>query len=151
MALALIQKLQAQGRACEHLDGDRIREVISGIGFSQEDRDRNVLTVAFIAQILQNNGIIPVVSMISPYRQAREKARSLCKDFVEIYVSTNLAECEKRDPKGLYKKARAGLIQKFTGVDDVYEVPEKAEFNWNTEGKNVDDFLHLLLPEVFIG
>jgi sulfate adenylyltransferase len=113
------------------LDGDVIRNhLTSELGFSKEHRDLNVSRVGYVASEITKHGGIAICSMIAPYREARAKARDLVEQhgsFFEVYVSTPIAVCEQRDVKGLYKKARKGLIKGFTGVDDPYEEPEEAE------------------------
>jgi adenylylsulfate kinase len=118
----------------ELLDGDVIRTHLSkGLGFSKEDRDTNIKRVGFVCQLLTRNEVAAIVSVVSPYRQTRDDARSTIGNFVEVFVKTSVTECEKRDVKGLYKKAHAGEIQGFTGVDDPYEEPLRPEVVCETE------------------
>ncbi len=123
--------LEIQDREITLLDGDVIRNhLTSELGFSKEHRDLNVQRVGFVASEITKHGGIAVCSLIAPYKQARDKARELVETqgtFVEVHVSTPIDICEKRDVKGLYEKARKGLIKGFTGVDDPYQVPERAE------------------------
>src|SRR5207249_10413938 len=99
-----------------------------GLGFSREDRDTNIARIAFVAHLLQRNGVFVLVSAISPYKSTRDAARSLVgRDFVEIHVAPPLEECIRRDVKGLYAKAIAGEIKQFTGISDPYEAPESPE------------------------
>ena len=108
----------------ELLDGDAVRtQLCKDLGFSKEDRDQNIKRIGFVSQLLTRNGIMAIVSAVSPYREARDHNRRLIGNFVEVFVSTPVEECERRDVKGLYKKARAGEIQAFTGVSDPYEAP----------------------------
>jgi adenylylsulfate kinase len=131
---AVSTELLAHGLQVEVIDGDVIRNYLSkGLGYSKEDRDENIRRIAFVAQLLTRNGTIVLVSAISPYRSGRDEARRTIGDFVEVYVSTPLSVCELRDPKQLYKKARAGEIKGLTGVDDTYEPPLAAEIVCNTE------------------
>jgi len=117
-------KLLAAGVPVEILDGDVVRMNLSkGLGFSKEDRDTNIRRIAFVAHLLQRNGVFVITAAISPYRAIREEARSMIKDFVEIYADAPLEVCEDRDVKGLYAKARAGEIKGVTGIDDPYEQP----------------------------
>ena len=109
------------------LDGDQIRRRKKSLGFSVEDRDQHIRDVAKIAAGAQLQGDFVVVCLISPFERMRLAARDLCQDFVEIYVNTPIAECEKRDPKGLYKKVRRGEISNFTGIDQAYEQPSEPE------------------------
>jgi sulfate adenylyltransferase len=132
IANALASKLrEVQDREVTLLDGDVIRNhLTSELGFSKEHRDLNVSRVGYVASEITKHGGIAICSMIAPYREARAKARDLVEQhgsFFEVYVSTPIAVCEQRDVKGLYKKARKGLIKGFTGVDDPYEEPEEAE------------------------
>lgn len=130
---ALVPELRAAGRKVEVLDGDVVRTHLSkGLGFSREDRDLNVARIAFVAHLLARNGVAVIVAAVSPYRAAREDARRLIGDFVEVHVAPPLEECIKRDTKGLYGKALAGEIQQFTGVSDPYEPPTSAELVLDT-------------------
>ncbi|WP_018085572.1 adenylyl-sulfate kinase [Desulfurispora thermophila] len=119
------------GRAITLLDGDVIRKILSSeLGFSKEDRNINVKRVSFVAAEIAKHGGLVICAMIAPYCDSRREFREMVANyghFVEVYVSTPLAVCEKRDPKGLYTKARLGLIKNFTGIDDPYEKPENPE------------------------
>lgn len=120
----------------ELLDGDVIRTNLSkGLGFSREDRDINIKRIGFVCNLLTRNGIAALASVVSPYREARDYNRKLIGQFVEVYVKATPAACETRDVKGLYKKARAGELKGFTGVDDPYEEPLKAEVVCETENE----------------
>lgn len=136
LAGELARELRA-ARACggriELLDGDLVRTHLSkGLGFSREDRDLNVARIAFVAHLLARNGVLVLVSAISPYRATREAARETIGDFVEVHVAPPLEECIRRDTKGLYKKALAGEIPTFTGISDPYEAPLAAEVTLDT-------------------
>jgi len=121
-------KLLEAGVPIEILDGDVVRENLSkGLGFSKEDRDINIRRIAFVAHLLQRNGVFVITAAISPYRAIRNEARAMIKDFVEVYAQAPLEVCEERDVKGLYAKARAGEIKGFTGIDDPYEPPSSPE------------------------
>ena len=111
------------------LDGDNIRHGLnSDLGFSKKDRNENIRRIGEVAKLLYESGIVIIVCFISPYIKEREFARNLIgKDFIEIFVNTSLEKCEKRDVKGLYKKAREGIIKDFTGISSPYEKPEKPE------------------------
>ena len=131
---AVATELLACGLHVEVIDGDVIRNYLcKGLGFSKHDREENIRRIAFVAQLLTRNGTIVLVSAISPYRRGRDQARQTIGDFIEVYVSTPLSVCELRDPKELYKQARAGKIKGLTGVDDTYEPPLAAEVVCNTE------------------
>jgi len=126
LANALAVKLQNQGYKTYLLDGDELRTGLnSDLGFSKKDREENIRRVAHLSQILLDAGLIVITAFISPFQKDREFARSLVKSeqFIEVFVDTPLEVCEKRDPKGLYKKARAGELKDFTGIDSVYEKP----------------------------
>lgn len=124
IAQAVVERLAARGVPVEALDGDVMRAMFPGTGFSRADRDAHVRRVGYLASRLEAHGVVVVASLISPYRDSRAFVRGLCRTFVEIHVATDLAECERRDPKGLYQRARAGAIMQFTGIDDPYEPPE---------------------------
>jgi adenylylsulfate kinase len=140
LAEALSPRLRAAGRNLEILDGDIVRTHLSkGLGFSKEDRDTNILRIAFVAQLLTRHGVTVLVSAISPYRATRNKAREMIGNFVEVHVAPPLEECIKRDVKGLYQKAIAGEIKEFTGISDPYEAPEAAEVTVDTSKLSVDE------------
>lgn len=125
---ALEPKLKARGWHVELLDGDEIRQGLSAdLGFDRKAREMHAARVTYVAKVLARNGVIPIVTLISPYRTSRERARADIGRFVEVYISTPLNVCEARDVKGLYKKAREGKIKEMTGVDDPYEAPEKPD------------------------
>jgi adenylylsulfate kinase len=133
IAEALAPELRALGRKVELLDGDIVRtHLSSGLTFSREDRDTNVARIAFVSHLLARNGVIVLVAAISPFRDARDKARRTIGDFVEVHVAPPLEECIKRDVKGLYGKALAGEIPQFTGVNDPYEAPTNPEISIDT-------------------
>ena len=127
IADALRARLEATGAAVEVLDGDVIRQMFPGTGFTHHDRDAHNRRVGHMASRLEAHGVIVIVSLVSPYRVSRAFARALCHEFVEVHVATPLAVCEARDTKGLYAKARAGELVHFTGIDDPYEPPDNAE------------------------
>ncbi len=125
------------------LDGDVVRENLSkGLGFSKEDRDTNITRIAFVADLLAANGVPVITAAISPYRETRDAARKMHEGnsaFVESFIATSLEDCEARDTKGLYAKARSGEIQEFTGVSDPYEAPENPEIRVETAGKTPEE------------
>lgn len=132
VAVALEKVLHEQGRLAYRLDGDNIRLGINkNLGFSAEDRTENIRRIGEVAKLFVDTGVIVLSSFVSPYRADRDVVRKLHADagidFIEVYVDVPLAEAEKRDPKGLYKKARAGEIKNFTGISDPYEAPEQPE------------------------
>ncbi len=133
IARLLYDELQARGLKVEVLDGDVIRQNLSkGLGFSKEDRDTNVLRVAWVCQVLNKHGVAVIAALISPYRETRAKVRAMLPRFVEVYVTAPLEELIRRDPKGLYEKALAGEIPNFTGISDPYEPPENPEVECRT-------------------
>jgi adenylyl-sulfate kinase len=129
IAEMLFHEFQARGMKAEILDGDVVRQNLSkGLGFSKEDRDTNILRIGFVAELLTRNGVATICCPISPYAATRDAVRARIGRFVEIHVHATVEEiAAKRDPKGLYAKARAGEITGFTGVDDPYEAPEDPE------------------------
>lgn len=135
---AVAQALQERGYKVEVLDGDIVRENLTkDLGFSKQDRDENIRRIGFVSQLLTRNGVIVITSAISPYREIRQEVRSRIGDFVEVYVNAPLETCEQRDVKGLYKKARAGEIKQFTGIDDPYEAPLNPEVECCTNTESI--------------
>ncbi|HTS33831.1 MAG TPA: adenylyl-sulfate kinase [Thermoplasmata archaeon] len=125
IARELLPRLVDRGWYAELLDGDEVRRGLSAdLGFDRKSRETHAGRVAFCAKLLARNGAIPIVALISPYRTSRAAARAEIGRFVEVYVSTPVGVCEERDVKGLYRRARAGEITAFTGVDDPYEAPD---------------------------
>jgi adenylyl-sulfate kinase len=137
----IVKELEARGSSIEVLDGDVVRQNLSkGLGFSKEDRDTNIRRVAFVADLLSRNGVPVITAAISPYREIRDEARQLMDGrFIEAYVKASVEECERRDVKGLYAKARAGEIKEFTGVSDPYEPPENPEMVLETEEQTPEE------------
>ena len=132
VAVELERQLVAAGRAAYLLDGDNLRQGLNeDLGFSAADRDENVRRVGEVAALFADAGMVALVPLVSPYRAAREAVRRRVTDaglaFLEVHVATSLAECEQRDPKGLYAQARAGTLKGLTGVDDPYEAPRSPE------------------------
>ena len=140
IAVALEQKLRERGLRIERLDGDTVREGLTrDLGFSKEDRDKNIERVTFVAKLLSRNGVGVIASFISPYQAARDKVRQETTNFIEGYVATPLSVCAERDVKGMYKKAFAGEIKEFTGVSDPYEAPVDPELTINTHEQTLDE------------
>jgi adenylylsulfate kinase len=140
------EQLLDAGVPVEVLDGDVVRENLSkGLGFSKEDRDTNIRRIAFVAHLLQRNGVFVITAAISPYREIRDEARAMIRDFVEVYCECPLEVCEERDVKGLYAKARAGEIKGFTGIDDPYEPPENAEVVCHTDRQSPEESARLVI------
>jgi adenylylsulfate kinase len=136
IAELVVAELRERGHKVELLDGDEVREHISaGLTFSKEDRDINIRRIGFVASLLARNGVVAVTAAISPYRAVRDEVRTWIEHFVEVYVATSLEDCEARDVKGLYAKARAGDIPEFTGLSDPYEAPLAPEVRVETAGR----------------
>lgn len=131
--------LVQQNYEVEHLDGDAVREVFPKTGFTREERTAHLKKVGFLTSKLQKHGVFVVCSFISPYNDIRQHIREQCEDFTEIYISTPLEECERRDVKGLYEKARRGEIEHFTGISDPYEAPQNPEIEIDTTNITVED------------
>lgn len=150
LANALEIKLTALGKHTMLLDGDNIRMGLNrDLNFSDEDRTENIRRIAEVAKLMNDAGLIVLTSFISPFAQDRDLARTIIgDDFVEIYVSTPLEECERRDVKGLYKKARAGEISSFTGISSPYEVPRKPDIEIDTSQRTVEETVDLLIRKL---
>lgn len=142
-------KLERKGLPVEILDGDVVRTHLSkGLGFTREDRDENIKRVGFVCQLLSRHGVIAIASVISPYREARDHNRQMIRDFVEVYTRCPVEVCAERDLKGLYQKAQAGEIKGFTGVDDPYEPPLKAEVVCHTDKETIDQSVDKVLSKL---
>jgi adenylylsulfate kinase len=142
IAAQLAEHLRARGQRVEVLDGDIVRQNLSkGLGFSRSDRDTNILRIGFVANLLTRNGVAVVVAAVSPYEATRQQVRQQIGRFVEVHVDCPLEECERRDVKGMYRKARAGTLGAFTGVDDPYEPPESPEVTVHTQREGVGECL----------
>ena len=155
LAIALERELQQRGLLCRILDGDNIRSGINNnLGFSPEDRVENIRRIAEVGKLFVDTGIITLAAFISPNNALRQMAARIIgtADFLEVYVSTPLAECERRDVKGLYAKARKGEIQSFTGISAPFEVPEHPALTLDTTQmdvqQSVQQLLALILPKV---
>jgi len=151
IANTLEKRLHALGRHTYLLDGDNIRHGLNkDLGFTDVDRVENIRRVAETARLFVDAGLIVMVSFISPFRSERRMARDLLQDgeFIEVFVDTPLEVCEARDPKGLYRKARAGLISNFTGIDSLYEAPEKPELKLDTRSSNPEALAEAVLVEL---
>jgi len=139
LARRVEEVLLERGLRVEVLDGDEVRENLSkGLGYSKEDRDTNIRRIGFVARLLSRNGVVAITAAISPYRDVRDEVRRAIGRFVEVYVECPIDVLKERDVKGLYKKALAGEIKHFTGVDDPYEPPLKAEVVIRSHEETVD-------------
>jgi adenylylsulfate kinase len=139
LADKIADSLSVKGYDFERLDGDTLRGVFPSTGFSRAERDEHIQRVGFMSGLLEKHGVIVIASFISPYRQARDFVRKRCRNFIEVYVKASLATCEARDVKGLYKKARAGQIREFTGIDDPYEEPVNPELVIETDRESIEE------------
>lgn len=149
LADALEKKLRGQGLKIERLDGDIVRQSLTkDLGFSKEDRDKNIERVTFVAKLLTRNGVMSLVSFISPYRAMRDYARKETGNFVEVYVKCPLEVCAGRDVKGLYAKAQKGEIPNFTGVNDPYEEPLNPEITVETQAKPLDECVDFIISRL---
>jgi len=150
VAVALEKALFKLGKMSYRLDGDNIRLGINkNLGFSAEDRTENIRRIGEISKLYCDTGIISLNSFISPYRADRDQVRRIHEEggynFIEVHVNCSLECAEDRDPKGLYKKARAGEIKNFTGIDDPYEAPENAEITLNTDTQTIEEEVETIL------
>ena len=150
IAVALERSLHQRGKLSYRLDGDNVRLGINkNLGFSEEDRKENIRRIGEIAKLFGDAGTISLSSFISPYKADRDEVRALHEaanlSFVEVFVDCSLSEAEKRDPKGLYKKARAGEIKNFTGIDDPYEAPEKPEIHLKTDEMTLEQEVEIVI------
>ena len=148
IAERLYEKLDALGKDYERLDGDVLRGVFPNTGFSKESRDEHIKRVGFMASRLEHHGVIVIASFISPYHEARQFVRDLCGNFIEVFVKASLEECKNRDVKGLYKKALAGEIKEFTGVDHPYEEPANPQIVVDTVNQTVDESVDQIMDTI---
>ena len=148
LAFALEKQLIGMGYAAYALDGDNVRHGLNrDLGFSPDDRKENIRRVAEVARLFNDAGLFVITAFISPYRGDRDAAREIIGPayFLETYLSTSIVECERRDPKGLYKRARAGLLPEFTGVSAPYEPPQTPAIALDTARLNVEESLGRIL------
>lgn len=147
LATYLLPKLREAGKKVEILDGDEVRENLSkGLGFSKEDRDTNIRRIGFVANLLARNGVVSITAAISPYKDIRNEIRSKAQaPFIEVYVECPIDVLEDRDTKGLYKKAKAGIIKNFTGISDPYEAPESPEVVCDTSKESIEESAEKIL------
>lgn len=134
----LAAELARRGLKVERLDGDSVRNIFPSTGFTRPERDAHIRRVGFLASKLEHHGVFVVASFASPYEESRQAVRAMCRTFVEVYVSTPLDECERRDVKGLYARARRGEVRNFTGIDDPYEVPSQPDIVLDTRDLGVE-------------
>lgn len=148
LAVALENRLYQEGKSTMLLDGDNVRTgICNNLGFSIEDRTENIRRIAEVAKLFKDNGQIVLCSFVSPTNDIRKMAKNIIgsEDFIEIFVSTDITECEKRDVKGLYQKARAGLIKDFSGIDSPFEPPINPDIIIDTTNISVDEGVETLI------
>ncbi|WP_087973173.1 adenylyl-sulfate kinase [Oceanobacillus rekensis] len=148
LSVALEKELHAIGVHTYRLDGDNVRHGLNkNLGFSPEDRTENIRRIGEVANLMVDAGLLTLTAFISPYREDRDKVRELLDkdEFLEIYVKCSLEACEDRDPKGLYKKARAGEIKSFTGIDAPYEEPDNPELIVDTENQSLEESVQVIV------
>ena len=145
IATRVYQGLARRGVEVEYIDGDALRSIFPNTGYTRVEREEHLRRTGYLASRLAAHGVTVVASFVSPYRESRDFIRALCRHFAEIYVATPLEECERRDPKGLYARARRGEIKNFTGIDDPYEPPENPELTLDTRALSVDQCVATVL------
>jgi adenylyl-sulfate kinase len=149
LAVALEPELQKRGVKIERLDGDIVRESLTrDLGFSKEDRDKNIERVTFVAKLLSRNDVGVLCSFISPYQATRDMVREQTTNFIEVYIDVTLDTVIERDVKGLYKKALAGEIPNFTGVSDPYEAPVNPDISVKTGEQTLEESVAYMLSEM---
>ncbi len=155
LANKIYKELKINGTKIEKLDGDVVRENLTkDLGFSPEDRNENIRRIGFVSNLLSKNGVVVLASFISPYARQREDLRESVENYIEVFVNAPLEVCEKRDVKGLYKKARAGEIPFFTGITDPYDAPDNPDIEVRTdklsENECVEQIINYLKEKGFI-
>ncbi|MCI2900455.1 adenylyl-sulfate kinase [Staphylococcus hominis] len=148
ISVALEKALFEEGKHSYRLDGDNVRHGLNkNLGFSPEDRKENIRRIGEVSKLLVDAGTIAITAFISPYREDRDEVRDILEDgeFIEVYTECSVEECEKRDPKGLYEKARSGEIKEFTGISAPYEAPKHPEITINTEIQSIDESVEHIL------
>ncbi len=149
IANAIVHRLREKNFKVEHIDGDAVREVFPQTGFSKDERDVHLQRMGFAASLLEKQGVIVVASFITPLEKSRNFIRKICQNYFEVFVDTPLSTCEARDSKGLYQKARQGLITNFTGLDSEFEIPKKSEMRISTEKLSADEIADQVLVQFF--
>ncbi len=148
IATRVFEELQRRGYKAERLDGDTVREIFPTTGFTRPERDQHIRRVGFLASRMERQGVFVVASFVSPYQEARDFVRGQCRNFIEVWVSTPLEECERRDVKGLYARARRGEIPHFTGISDPYEPPANPELTIDTTRETVEASVARVVAEL---
>lgn len=146
IADTVAEELKKMGMKVERLDGDIVRKSLTkDLGFTEEDRNMNIERVTFVAKLLTRNGVAVLCSFISPYNKIRAYSRKEIGDYILVYVKCSLEVCELRDPKGMYKKARAGEIKNFTGIDHPFEEPDNLEIIIETDKQTIEECKNTIL------
>ncbi len=146
LADAVAKELRSQGMKVERLDGDIVRKSLTrDLGFSEEDRNMNIERVTFVAKLLTRNGVAVLASFVSPYNKIRDYSRKEIGNYILVYVKCSLEECENRDVKGMYAKARTGEIKDFTGIDHPFEEPDKIDIIVETDKQTVEESKKIIL------
>ena len=145
----LEKELRSRGARVEVFDGDEVRKNLSSdLGFSKQDRELHARRVTYVSKLLSRNGVVAIVALISPYREFRERARNEIPNFVEVYVRASLETCSTRDPKGLYRRARAGEIKDLTGLQEPYEEPLRPEVLVDTERSSPQESTDVIISRL---
>jgi len=144
----VFEELQKEQIPLERIDAKDLRDLIPNIGFTRDDRNRHMYRVGHLIKTLQNNSISTVSSFISPYRESRKAIRSMVKNNIVVYLKSDVATCQKRDYKGVYEKALSGEYQHFSGVNDVYEEPQKAEIVIDTRETSIDESVKIIVKYI---
>jgi len=146
IADTVAEELKKMGMKVERLDGDIVRKSLTkDLGFTEEDRNMNIERVTFVAKLLTRNGVAVLCSFISPYNKIRAYSRKEIGDYILVYVKCSLEVCEQRDPKGMYKKARAGEIKNFTGIDHPFEEPDNPDIIIETDKQTIEECKNTIL------
>jgi len=149
LADAVAEDLKSRGMKIERLDGDIVRRSLTkDLGFTEEDRNKNIERVTFVAKLLTRNGVAVLASFISPYNKIRAYSRKEIGNYILVYVKCSLKVCEERDPKGMYKKARAGEIKNFTGIDHPFEEPDNADIVVETDKLTLEESKNIVLKNL---
>ena len=146
LAIEIEKYFKNKNKSIQRLDGDVVRKTIcKDLGFNKEDRDKNIERISYIAQMLSDNNVNVVSAFVSPYRKMRNFSRSICSEFIEVYVKCDIEICKQRDVKGMYKKADKGEINNFTGVQDPFEEPVNPEIVVDTGKESIEKSLDKII------
>ncbi len=148
LAKSVVERLKKDGLKVEHLDGETVRDLFPETGFTKKDIDQHIERVGYLASKLEKHGIFVVASFLSPYKESRDFVKKICNNFIEVYINTPLEICEKRDPNGLYKKARAGVLDNFPGISAVYEKPDNPDIIIDTANTGIEENTNKIIEKV---